>query len=178
MDAQGESKYQINNEGQLYGQVVGDHNQVVQNFHPPFAEIEARRRQFCVPILTSIHEIAPPIAKLREAHDNLWERQKFILKGRRYEQQVNALKNKSHERFALAGSELAIDPDGKRVMDAIVECLKAKDEYVQAMLQPLRKFHTRIFGKTDAKVLDELAKRGDDKLTALEEAIRVYINQT
>ena len=177
MDAQGGSKYQVNNEGQLYGQVVGDNNQVVQNFHPPFAEIEARRRQFCIPILTSVHELAPPLAKLREAHDNLWERQKFILEGRRYEQQVNALKNKSQERFALAGSELSIDPDGKRVMDAMVECLKAKQEYVQAILLPLSKFHTRFFGKTDIKVLDELSKRADDKLTALEEAIRVYIHQ-
>ena len=181
MDDQGAGWYQVRSEGQSYGQVVGENNQVVQNFHLPFErnrqDVEARRRQFCVPILTSIHELAPPLAKLREVHDNLWERPKFFLQGWKYAKEANALSKKAHERFALAGSELSIDPEGQKVMDAMVECLKAKDEYVQAMLHPLRKVHTHFFGKTDAKVLDELAKRGDDKLTVLEEAIRLYVNQ-
>src|SRR5712672_357909 len=56
MDDQGGSKYQVKSESQLYGQVVGENNQVVQNFHLPLDEkhrqdVEARRRQFCVPIL-------------------------------------------------------------------------------------------------------------------------------
>ncbi|HEY4036235.1 MAG TPA: toll/interleukin-1 receptor domain-containing protein [Ktedonobacteraceae bacterium] len=140
-------------------------------------EIKEQRRQFCVPLLTSLHELAPSVAQLREAHDNLWIRRKFLLQGSKYAEQVNALGKKAQERAARAGSELSIDPEGKKVSDALLEYLKAKDEYVQAMLQPLRKVHTNLFGKTDIRVLDELAKIGDDKLTALEEAIRLYVNQ-
>ncbi len=90
--------------------------------------------------------------------------------------QVNALFKTAQERAAVAGSELSIDPAGREVMDALIVYWTAQDEYVQAMLQPLRKVHTRFFGKTDTKVLDELAKKGDEKLTALEEAIRLYVN--
>ena len=61
-------------------------------------------------------------------------------------------------------------------MDAFVAYLKAQDDYVQAMIKPLRKLHTRFFGKTDISVLDELAKKADDKLTALEEAVRIYVD--
>jgi nucleoside phosphorylase len=139
-------------------------------------EVKAQRKQFCVPVLISIHEFAPIKAKLREAHDNLWTRQKLILQADSYVKQVNAVFKTAHERAAVAGSELSIDPAGREVMDAFIEYFRAQDEYIQAMLQPLRKVHTRFFGKTDTKVLDELAKKGDEKLTALEEAIRLYVN--
>lgn len=182
MDNEDESKYQVENEGQLYGQVVGENNQITQNFHLPLDEkhrqyIEAtRRRQFCVPILTYIRLMASPLAKLRKAHDNLRERPGYFIQGVRYAREVDALTNNAQERFAVAGSELSIDPDGKQVMDALTECLRAKDAYVQAILQPLSKVQTHFFGKADIKVLDELARISDDKLTALEEAIRLYIN--
>src|ERR1041385_4827440 len=102
MDTQGGSKYQVNNEGQLYGQVVGDNNQVIKNFLSPLPEVEARRRQFSIPILTSLHEIAPILAKLREAHDNLWERQKILLQIWIYAKATNALFKKAQERAAVA----------------------------------------------------------------------------
>jgi hypothetical protein len=60
--------------------------------------------------------------------------------------------------------------------DALTVYWAAQDEYLQAMLQPLRKVHTRFFGKTERKVLDELARKGDEKLTALEEAVRLYVD--
>jgi 5-methylthioribose kinase len=136
MDNQSGSKYQVKSEGRLYGQIAGDKNQVIQNFYLPLVdektkqEVKEQRRQFCVPILTSIHEIAPLLAKLREAHDNSWERQKYLLQGMRYAKEVNALFKKAHERFALAGSELSIDPDGQKVMDAMVECLGMRQIYL------------------------------------------------
>ena len=139
-------------------------------------EVKAQRKQFCVPILISIHELAPIRAKLRKAHDNLWARQELNFQAGSYVKQVNALFKTAQERAAVAGSELSIDPAGREVMDALIVYWTAQDEYVQAMLQPLRKVHTRFFGKTDTKVLDELAKKGDEKLTALEEAIRLYVN--
>jgi len=139
-------------------------------------EVKARRRQFCVPVLISIHEFAPLTATLRKAHDNLWARQELIFQAGSYVKLINAASKTAHERAAVAGSELSIDPDGREVMDAFIEYFRAQDEYIQAMLQPLRKVHTRFFGKTDTKVLGELAKKGDEKLTALEEAIRLYVN--
>ncbi len=139
-------------------------------------EIKAQRKQFCVPILISIHEFAPMVATLREAHDNLWTRQKLIFQADSYVKQINAVSKTAHERAAVAGSELSIDPAGRTVMDALIEYWTDQNEYVQAMLQPLRKVHTRFFGKTDIKILDEFAKKADEKLTALEEAIRLYLD--
>ena len=57
-----------------------------------------------------------------------------------------------------------------------VAYLKAQDDYVQAIIQPLRKLHTSFFGKTDINILDELAKKADGKLTVFEEAIRIYVD--
>ncbi len=34
------------------------------------SELKAQRKQFCVPLLISIHEFAPVKAELRKAHDN------------------------------------------------------------------------------------------------------------
>ena len=113
---------------------------------------------------------------MRKAHDNLWARQKLIFQADSYLKRVNPLFKTMHERAAVAGSELSIDPAGQKVMDAYVAYLKAQDDYVQAILQPLRKLHTRIFGKNDISVLDELEKKANDKLTALEEAIRIYVD--
>ncbi len=84
----------------------------------------------------------------------------------------------ANERAAVAGSELSIDPAGRKAMDAFVAYLKAQDDYVQAMIKPMRKFHTSFFGKTDISVLDELAEKADDKLTALEEAISIYVDSS
>ncbi len=139
-------------------------------------EVKAQRKQFCVPVLISIHELAPIIAKLRQAHDDLLARQELNFQACSHVKQVNALFMTAQERAAVAGSELSIDPAGREVMDALIAYWTAQDEYIQAMLQPLRKVLTRFFGKTDTKVLDELAKKGDEKLTALEEAIRLYVN--
>ena len=139
-------------------------------------ELKAQRRQFCVPLLVSIHELAPVMAELRKAHDDLWARQELIFQADSYLKRVNPLFKATHGRAAVAGSELSIDLAGQKVMDAYVAYLKAQDEYVQAMLHPLRKVHTRFFGKADISVLDELAKKANDKLTALEEAVRVYVD--
>jgi len=138
-------------------------------------ELKAQRKQFCVPLLISIHELAPVMAELRKAHDDLWARQELIFQAVGYLKRVNPLFKTTHERAAVAGSELSIDPAGQKVMDAYVAYLKAQEDYVQAIIQPLRKLHTRFFGKADISVLDELAKKADDKLTALEEAVRIYV---
>lgn len=138
-------------------------------------ELKAQRKQFCVPILLSIHELAPVMAELRKAHDDLWARQELIFQAKSYLKRVNPLFKTAHERAAMAGSELSIDLAGQKVMDAYIAYLKTQNEYVQAMLQPLRKVQTRFFGKTDRSILDELAKKGDEKLTALEEAVRLYV---
>jgi hypothetical protein len=140
--------------------------------------LKAQRKQFCVPFLISIHEYAPLKATLRNAHDNLWTRQKLIFQADSYVKQVNATFKATQERAAVIGSELSIDPDGQKVMDALIAYLMAQDEYLQAMLQPLRKVQTRYFGKTDKCILDELAKKGDEKLTALEEAVRLYVESS
>jgi hypothetical protein len=116
------------------------------------------------------------MAEFRKAHDDLWARQGFIFQADSHVKRINSLVKTANERAAVAGSELSIDPAGQKVMDAFVAYLKAQDDYVQAMIQPLRKVHTRFFGKTDISVLDELAKKRDDKLTALEEAIRIYVD--
>ena len=139
-------------------------------------EIKTQRKQFCVPVLISIHEFAPLVATLREAHDNLWARQKIIFQADSYVKQINAVSKKANERAAVAGSELSIDPAGRAVMDALVEYLTAQNEYIQVILQPLRKIYTRFFGKTGKKIVDRLAKRADEKLTALEDAIRLYLD--
>ena len=110
-------------------------------------EVKAQRKQFCVPVLISIHEFAPLTAKLREAHDNLWTRQKFIFQADSYVKPVNALSKTAHERAAVAGSELSIDPAGREVMDALIVYFRAQDQYIQAMLQPLRKISYPLFWK-------------------------------
>lgn len=115
------------------------------------------------------------MAMLRNAHDNLWARQELVFKADKYVKQANATFKTMQERAAVAGSELSIDPAGQKVVDAFIAYWAAQDEYVQAMLQPLRKVQTRFFGKTDRIVLDELAKKGDEKLIALEEAVRLYV---
>jgi len=43
-------------------------------------ELKAYRKQFYVPLLSSIHELAPEAADLRNTHDNLWARQKYFSK--------------------------------------------------------------------------------------------------
>lgn len=139
-------------------------------------ELKAQRKQFCIPLLISIHELAPVMAELRKAHDNLRARQELIFRANSYLKRVNPLFEAIHKRSAVAGSELSIDPAGQKVMDAYLAYLKAQDEYVQAMLQPLRKVQTRFFGKTDISTLDGLAKKANDTLTALEETIRVYVD--
>jgi hypothetical protein len=137
--------------------------------------LKTQRKQFCVPILISIHEYAPLKAELRNAHDDLWARQKLVFQADSYVKQVNATFKTTQERAAVIGSELSIDLAGQKVMDSLMAYFKAQDEYLQAILRPLRKVQTRFFGKTDSHVLDELAKKGDEKLTVLEEAIRLYI---
>lgn len=139
-------------------------------------ELKAQRKQFCAPLLTSLQEFVPVMAELRKAHDDLWVRQGLIFQPDSSVKRMNSLVKTAHERAAVAGSELSIDPAGRKVMDAWVAYLKAQGEYVQAILQPLRKVHTRFFGKTDRSVLDELAKKAESKLTALEEAVRLYVD--
>ncbi len=139
-------------------------------------ELKAQRKQFCVPLLSSIHELAPEVAELRKAHDNLWARQKFFFQAGSYLNRINRLFETTRERAARAGSELSIDPAGQKVMDAVLAYLKAQDDYVQAIIKPMSKFHTRSFSKADISTLDELAEKANDKLTALEEAIRTFVD--
>jgi hypothetical protein len=67
-------------------------------------------------------------------------------------------------------------PDGQKVMDAFVAYLKAQDDYVQAIIKPMSKFPTWYFNKADTSILDELAIKANDKLSSLEEEIRIFVN--
>ena len=139
-------------------------------------ELKAYRKQFCVPLLSSIHELAPIVAELRKAHDDLWARQKYFFQAGSKLKRINRVFETAYERAARAGSELSIDPAGQEAMDAFIAYLKAQDDYVQAIIKPMSKVHTRPFNKADISTLDELAKKANDKLTVLEEAIRTFVD--
>src|SRR6266849_6811714 len=70
-------------------------------------ELQERRRQICVPLLTSLHEFAPVIAELRKALDDLWVRQGLILQSGLFFQsdswvkRMNALVKTANERAAV-----------------------------------------------------------------------------
>lgn len=140
-------------------------------------ELKAYRQQFCVPLLSSIHELAPVIAELRHAHDSLWARQKLFSKPKSLVKRLNRLFETANQRAAHAGSELSIDPDGQKVMDAFMACLKAKHDYMHAMTKPMAKFPTWFYNKADSSTLDALAQKANDKLTALEDAIRIFLEK-
>jgi len=159
----------------VQGQNIGDNQQITQYFGIPL-ELKTYRKQFCVPLLTSIHELAPVMAEFREAHEDLWARQKLFFQSGSYQKRINPIFKTAHERAAVAGSELSIDPDGQKVMDAFVAYLKAQDDYVQAVIKPMSKFPTWYFNKADISTLDELAEKTNEKLSALEEAIRLFVN--
>lgn len=135
----------------------------------------ANRKQFCIPLLISIHELAPIVAELRQAHDDLWARQKYFFQLYWRVKRINRLFETAGERAARAGSELSIDPAGQNVMDAYLAYLKAQGEYIQAIIKPMNKFYTRPFNKANISTLDELSQKANDKLTALEEAIRIFV---
>lgn len=139
-------------------------------------ELRAYRRQFCVALLSAIHELAPEIATLREAHDDLLSRQKFFLQAGSYQRRINRLFETARERFARAGSELSIDPAGQNVMDALLVYMKAQDDYIHAIIKPISKFPTWFFKKADISTLDGLAEKANVKLTSLEEAIRLFLD--
>lgn len=138
---------------------------------------QEQRRQVCVPLLTAAHEFAPVVAEFRKIHDDLWARQQlFLFDARSYVKRTNAFFAAANEKIALAASELSIDPAGQKVVDAFVAYLKAQDEYAKAMIKPMQKLPTRLFGKADTSILDEFAKKGDEKFTALEKAVRLYVD--
>ncbi len=138
-------------------------------------ELKAYRRQIGVALLSALHELVPEVTELRMAHDDLRTRLQWFLQAhrnrKRRERRIEAVR----ERIARAGSELSIDPAGQKVMDAFVAYVKAQDGYIQAIMKPMSKFPDRHFNKTDIGTLDELAKKANEKLTALEEAIRIFI---
>ncbi|HET8910058.1 MAG TPA: hypothetical protein VFN23_01255 [Ktedonobacteraceae bacterium] len=139
-------------------------------------EQKAQRNQSCAPLLYSLHELAPVIAELRKAHDDLSVRTGFLFQSNHFLEGIDPLLKTSYERALSAANVLSIDPAGKRVIDAYLAYLNAQNEYVQAILKPMRNFHTRFFGKTDMSLLDELKLKADSKQAALEEAIRVYVD--
>lgn len=141
-------------------------------------ELKVHRRQFCVALLSVIHELAPELAELRKAHDDLRTRQKLIFRSGSYVKRINRLFETARERIAIAGSELSIDPAGQKVMDAFLGYLKAQNDYVQAIIKPISKFPTWYFNKADISTLDELAGKANDKLTVLEDAIRIFVDST
>ena len=141
-------------------------------------DLQERRKQICVPLLTSIHEIAPVMAEFRKLHDELWARQQLFWSPSKksYQQRLDALYATANERAAVVGSELSIDPAGQKVKAAFVAYLKAQDTYAKAIYKPMRSFPFYFFAKADTSALDELAKKKDEKLDALEEAVRLYVN--
>jgi hypothetical protein len=128
--------------------------------------------------LTSVHEFAPLAAEFRKLHDELWARQQLFWSQTKksYQQRLNAFFATANERAAVAGSELSIDPAGQTVRDAFVAYLKAQDTYAKAITKPMLTFPGYFFAKADTSALDELAKKADEKFTALEEAVRLYVN--
>jgi len=141
-------------------------------------ELQERRRQICVPLLASVHEFAPFVAEFRKLHDELWARQQLFWSQSKksYQQRLDAFFATANERAAVAGSELSIDPAGQKAKDAFTAYLEAQRDYTQAITRPLRTFPRYFFAKADTSTLDELAKKADEKLTALEEAVRLYVN--
>src|SRR5260370_7227678 len=144
-------------------------------------ELKAQRKQFCVPLLTSIHEFAPVMAEFRKLHDDLWARQQlfwFRSRAKSYQQRLDALFATANERAAVAGSELSIDPAGRKVKDAFTAYLEAQRDYIQAITKPMHTFPNYFFDKADANALDELAKKADEQFTALEEAVSCYVESS
>jgi hypothetical protein len=135
-------------------------------------ELQERRRQICVPLLITVREFAPVVAEFRsKVHDDLWERQQhFLFQSRGYAKRVNAIFATANKRIAIATSELSIDPAGQKVKDTFIAYLKAQDNYAKAMVKPMRRFPKFVYGKADPNVLDELAERANEQVTALEEA--------
>src|SRR5581483_7312316 len=119
--------------------------------------------------------LAPIRAAFRNAHDNLWERQKFFFQAKCYRKQIDYLLEIAQKRAAIAGSELSIDPDGRNVLDAFTTFLQTQANYFQIMAESMG-LQTLFLGKADMHVLDEFASKMDEELTALEEAIRLYVD--
>lgn len=139
-------------------------------------ELKAHRRQICVPLLTSLHELAPIRATFRKVHDSLWERQKFNFQARTYrKQQIASFFKTAQERATTAGSELSIDPGGEKVLAAFTTFLQVQADYFQMMTEAMG-FQSLFLGKVDKGILDEFEKKMDQELTALEEAIRLYVD--
>src|SRR5713226_1400417 len=102
-------------------------------------ELQERRRQICVPLLTSVHEFAPVVAEFRKLHDELWARQQLFWSQSKksYQQRLDAFFATANERAAVAGSELSIDPAGQKAKDAFTAYLEAQRDYTQAITRPL-----------------------------------------
>src|SRR5258708_16008794 len=121
-------------------------------------ELQERRRQICVPLLTSVHEFAPVVAEFRKLHDELWARQQLFWSQSKksYQQRLDAFFATANERAAVAGSELSIDPAGQKAKDAFTAYLEAQRDYIQAITRPLRTFTRYFFAKSDPILLPEL----------------------
>jgi hypothetical protein len=141
-------------------------------------EIKAYRREFCVALLSAIHELAPEVAEWRKVHDDLRARAIYFLPAHSNRKRMERRIEAAHEKFARAGSELSIDPAGQKVKDALIAYLNAQNDYVQAICKPMSTFPDRHFKKTDTATLDGLAEKANDKLTALEEAIRIFLDSS
>ena len=67
-------------------------------------ELRTQRKQFCVPLLISIHELAPVMAELRKAHDNLWARQELIFRADSYLKRVSRCHKISVAKMTMSNS--------------------------------------------------------------------------
>lgn len=137
--------------------------------------LQEQRRETCLRLLVSVREFVLIAAEFRQAHDNLWVRQRMFLNGWQLAKNIKAQLQSIQDKLALAGSELTLDPDGKAVMDAFVAYMQAQDRYVQELLKPMRNPLTRPFGKTNIAVLDALVKQTDEQLTVLEKVAQDFI---
>ena len=137
--------------------------------------LQEQRREACLRLLTAVHELVPIIAEYRQMHDNLWTRAKMAFNSRQHVRKVNTQFQPIHQKLALAGSELSIDPNGKSVIDAFVAYMQAQNRYFQAIIKPMRSPLTFAFGKADATVLDALAGQANEQLSVLETVIQDFI---
>jgi len=140
--------------------------------------LQEQRRETCLRLLTSIRELVQIVAEYRQAHDNLWVRQGIFFNSRQHVKKINAQFQSIHNKLALAGSELSIDPNGKGVMDAFVAYMQAQNRYIQEIMKPMKRPLTFPFGKTDIAVLDALSKKADEQLSVLEKVVQDFIQSS
>jgi hypothetical protein len=142
------------------------------------SRLQEQRRETCLRLLTSIHELVPIVAEYRQRHDDLWIRLITGFNSRQHKKSIKAKFQSIQHKLALAGSELSIDPNGKDVIDAFVAYMQAQSRYAQEIIKPMESPLTFAFGKTDAAVLDAFAEQANEQLSILEKVAQDFIQSS